>query len=213
MKKFKKLVIIFVVGCLFGYFYEVMLNLMTHWLADGTIFLERRSGVSYGPCSIIYGVGAVLMTELLAERNLKWWQVFVIGGLLCGMSEYVMGWILLLATGTRAWDYSDHLLNFSGMTSVPIMIVWGVVCLVFIEVIYPWISKKIEKIPEKIGNVLVGVVAIFLAIDMMISASAVVRMGLRHKGVEPITAYGRLIDKAYPDERVRQAYPSLEYIQ
>ena len=35
---FNKLFIIFVIGCLFGNYYEMILNLLRHYLRDGSIF-------------------------------------------------------------------------------------------------------------------------------------------------------------------------------
>lgn len=45
---FNKLFIIFVIGCLFGNYYEMILNLVRHYLRDGSIFWEVRRGVIYG---------------------------------------------------------------------------------------------------------------------------------------------------------------------
>lgn len=210
---FEKLFMIFIVGCLFGYFYEVILNFFMHLFQDGTIFLERRSGVIYGPFSIIYGLGAVLMAGVLAERKYKWWQLFLYGGLLCCVCEYVTGWLQQTFTGTMSWDYSDHFMNINGRTSLPIFVIWGVICVGFIGVVYPWLSKWIERIPAKWGEKFVKVAGVLLAVDMVISFSAVIRMGLRHKEVPSFTPYGQFLDTVYPDERVRAAYPNTDFVE
>ena len=215
MKKigFRKIFIIFVVGCLFGYFYEVILNFVVHLVQNGEIFLERRSGVIYGPFSIIYGLGAVLMVAVLAERNYKWWQLFLLGGLVCCVCEYITGWLQQTFTGTMSWDYSDHFMNINGRTSLPIFLIWGTICVGFIGGIYPILSRWIDSLPEKWVEKFVLIMGIFLAVDMLISFSAVIRMGMRHKEIEAFTPYGQFLDTVYPDERVRQAYPNTEFVE
>ena len=208
----QKLWVIFIVGCLFGYFYEVILNFFMHLFENGEIFLERRSGVLYGPFSVIYGGGAVLMAKVLAEKNLKWWQVFLYGALLCGGCEYLIGWLQEIFTGTVSWDYSDHWMNFNGRTSPRILLIWGIVAVVFIQWIYPWVDKLCAKIPYKIGGKILNVVVVLLCLDMLLSFSAMVRMSWRHDGVPAYTPYGKFLDAVYTDERMKQAYPNTELI-
>ena len=65
----QKLFIIFIIGCLFGNYYEMILNLVRHYLRDGSIFWEVRRGFIYFPLSPVYGAGAVLMTLAFAGKN------------------------------------------------------------------------------------------------------------------------------------------------
>ncbi len=58
---FKKLFLIFVIGSVFGDYYERVINLVGYSWGGTPWFWERRSGVIYGPFSIIYGLGAVAM--------------------------------------------------------------------------------------------------------------------------------------------------------
>ena len=53
----KKLFLIFVIGSIFGAFYEQILNLVKVYLTTGDIVWELRRGVIYGPFSPIYGAG------------------------------------------------------------------------------------------------------------------------------------------------------------
>ncbi len=206
---FKKIFFVFIFGCLFGYVYEVILNFVVHLCSDGTIFLERRSAVIYGPFSVIYGLGGALMTFCFARKKMKWWQILIYGGLICGICEYLTGWLQEVFTGTTSWDYSDQIFNINGRTSLFIMFIWGVICLIFIKFVYPFFSDLIEKIPLKIGNFLFWFLVVFLSIDVFISFSAVIKMNLRDHNIPSFTPYGQFLDTVYPDERVHQAYPNL----
>ena len=61
----KKLFIIYVLGSLFGCYYEQILNFCRHLRRDGSIFWETRRGVIYGPFSPIYGAGAVSISYII----------------------------------------------------------------------------------------------------------------------------------------------------
>ncbi|MDO4889347.1 MAG: putative ABC transporter permease [Candidatus Saccharibacteria bacterium] len=212
---YQKLSVIFIIACIFGDVYEIILNFCFHFFGNnGEIFLERRSAVIYGPFSVIYGVGAVILAKFLAERGLKWWQIFIRGALICGIAEIVLGYLQIFFTGTSSWDYSSHWLSFAnGLSSPLIIFLWGFVALIFIKFIYPLICKLTDKIPAKIGSKVLNIVMILLVIDMLISFSAVVRWNYRHEGKQPFTPYGQFLDSVYPDDFMKKAYPNMEFIK
>lgn len=206
---FQKLFIIFVIGCIFGYYYEMIFNLIHDLIKEGTIFWEPRRGVIYGPFSPIYGAGAVIMTICLAEKNHKWYQTFIYGSLLGGAAEYIIGFLQETFTGMVSWDYSDMFLNINGRTTIPFMLFWGLLALVFIKFIYPPISKFIESIPYEKGKMILNIFVIFLSINMLISYTALIRQALRRNDYPPFTIIGEFYDKIYTDERLKKAFPNM----
>lgn len=211
---YQKLCSIFIIGCIFGDVYEVILNFCTHLIGNGEIFIERRSATIYGPFSVIYGIGAVILAKFLAERDLKWWQIFIRGALICGISEIVIGYLQVWFTGTCSWDYSDHFLSFAdGLSSPFIIFLWGFIAVLFIKVIYPLICKLTDRIPLKTGVKVLNIIMLLLVIDMLISFSAVVRWNFRHQGNPPMTPYGQFLDSAYPDDFMKKAYPNMEFVK
>jgi len=208
-KCFDKLFIIFIIGCIFGNYYEMILNLVKHFIKNGTIFWEVRRGVIYGPFSPIYGIGAVLMTAILADKKHKWYQTFIYGALLGGISEYLIGYFQETVVGTISWDYSTYFLNINGRTSIPIMCIWGFICLIFVQFIYPFLSNLIEKIPYNLGKLILNIFIVFLVFDMFISWTALIRQTLRRNNYPPFTILGEFYDKVYTDERLRKAFPNM----
>lgn len=206
---FKKIFIIFVIGCIFGNYYEMILNLIRHYLKDGTIFWEVRRGVIYGPFSPVYGLGAALITKLLADKNYKWWKIILYGALLGGSIEYILNFLQEKFVGTASWNYSKYFLDINGRTTIPIMILWGVICLIFVKIVYPFLSNLIESVPIKIGNIFYYILLVFLSLDMFISFSAVIRQSLRRNDVPAYTFYGEFLDRFYTDERLKRAYPNM----
>lgn len=212
---YQKLSIIFIIACIFGDLYEIILNFFFHFFGNnGEIFIERRSAVIYGPFSVIYGFGAILMAKALAEKNLKWWQIFIRGALICGIAEIILGYLQIFFTGTSSWNYSDHWLSFANNLSSPrIIILWGIIAVIFVKFVYPLICKLTDKIPAKTGAKVLNIIMVLLAIDMIISLSAVIRWNFRHEGKQPITPYGQFLDNVYPDNFMKEAYPNMEFIE
>jgi len=206
---FKKIFIIFIIGCIFGTYYEMILNLVRHYLNDGTIFWETRSGLLYGPFSPVYGLGAAIMSYFLADKNYKWWQILLYGAILGGVVEYLLSFLQETFTGTISWNYNDDFLNINGRTTIPLMFLWGFICLVFIKILYPFLSNLIEKIPVHYGNIIFNIVLVLLIIDMLLSFTAVIRQALRRNDYPAYTFIGEFCDKVYTDERLKKSYPNM----
>lgn len=208
---FKKLFFIFVIGSIIGVLYEEILNTVKIYLATGDIVWELRRGVIYGPFNPLYGLGAVLVVYLLVRPNYSNIKTFIYGGLLGGLLEYFISLFQEIFTHTTSWDYSNHFLNIGGRTTIPFLIAWGIFTLIFAKIIYPYLSKWIEKIPINIGNIVFYILLIFLIIDMFISWTALFRGAIRKSDIEPITPIGRLYDKIYPDSVLSKHFPNTEF--
>lgn len=206
---FKKLFFIFLIGSVLGTVYE---DLLTFWLfyratGEGVWMLHR--GVIWGPFNVIYGFGAAMMCWILLRKKYNNWQIAGIAALLGGAIEYVLSYLQEVFTGTTSWDYSDLWLNINGRTTVPIMVLWGVMGLVLVKVIYPFISKLIEKIPQRIGNPLFWGLLVFMIFDCLISWSAIVRQTMRQNNMPPLTPIGEFYDEHFTDEFLIKYFPNM----
>ena len=101
-------------------------------------------------------------------------------------------------------------LNINGKTTIPIMIVWGIMGVVLLKIVYPVVSKWIEKIPYKVGKTISIFLLLFLTFDMLFSYSVFGRMVARHKGKPPKTFLGEYYDTKYNDEFMYNKYPILK---
>ncbi len=207
----KKIFLIFVIGSIFGALYEQILNLVKIYLRTGDVVWELRRGVIYGPFNPLYGLGTVLLVYLLVKPNYSNIKTFIFGGLLGGVIEYSVSFLQETFTHTTSWDYSHHFLNIGGRTTIPFLLAWGAFSLIFVKLIYPFLSKWIEKIPIKIGNIIFYILLIFLVIDMFISWTALIRSAMRRNNIEPITPVGRIYDKVYPDQVLSKHFPNMDF--
>lgn len=195
---FKKIFLIFMVGSIFGTYWEMLL----HYIKFQEVV--SRSALVYGPFNPVYGLGAAMFALLVNLKNPI--KVFISGMALGGFTEYMCSLIQEKFFGTIAWDYSYQPLNFDGRTSIWIMLFWGVLALLFVKIIYPFISDCIEIIPYKYGNVITVCLIIFMIFNCIVSVSACLRQRERNSGVEANNSISLFLDKHYPDERLNKIY-------
>lgn len=201
---------IFIFGSVFGSYYEQISYYFQTWISSGVGVWELRQGVIYGPFNIIYGIGAVVLTALLCQKEQPSWKIFLYGALAGGVTEFIAGWGYSFVFHNKAWDYSSHFFNFNGWTSLPIMIEWGICALLFVKIIFPFLSKLIEMSPLKLMTVITVIFTVFMSLNMFVSWTALLRQSFRRQGYEPLTPIDEFYDKYYTDEFLKQYFPNTE---
>lgn len=207
---FKKMFLIFIIFSFLGCLYEEVLFTAKTYLSDGTISFVTRRGLLYLELSPIYGWGACLMVYLLSLKRYKKIDYFIIGAIVGGAFEYLISFLQEVFTQTTSWDYSNHFLNINGRTTIPFMIFWGVLCYILVDILYPYIIAKAKLFPVKLRNIIYYILLIFISIDMVLSFSACIRLGLRSRGYEPFTIYGEFLDRFYDDDRMSKSYTNMK---
>lgn len=205
---FYKLLWVFVVACVLGYLIETAFALVLRGV------IESRAGMVYGPFNQVYGLGAVLMVVLLhplAKKKDRW--LFLASALLGGAYEFVCSWVQEICFGTVSWDYANAATSIGGRTNLLIMLCWGVLGVVFIKGIYPKLSALIERIPHRIGVILSWVIAVFLALNLALSAVAVGRWVGRQYDQPAKNGLDLFLDKQFPDETMEVIYPSMRMVE
>lgn len=202
---FKKLFLIFVIGCIFGAYYEEIgvIFMKGHW--------EPRRGLMYGPFSPVYGICLLLAAIIFCRKDIKWYKAFIWCFFLGGILEYGLSVVQEVLFNSRSWDYSGYFLDIGGRTTGVFMFIWGIIGTLFIKIVYPFLSNLIEKIPYDIGQIVYVILLIFMVINISISLVANIRQAARKKGQEPITFIGEFCDKFYPDEVIQKIYVNSEY--
>ncbi len=206
---FRKLFFIFLIGSVIGAIYEDVLIFVRTWMNTGTGVWMLHRGVIYGPFNVIYGFGAAVLCWLLARKDLKIWQIFIWSALAGGAVEFIVSYLQEVFTHTKSWDYSGQWLSLDGRTTVPIMAIWGLMGLILIKVIYPLVSRLIEAIPVRTGEILFTFLLIFMIFNMLISWSAIIRRMMRHNNIKPVTPVGEFLDQYYPDSYLEKYFPNM----
>ena len=111
-------------------------------------FVKR--GFLFGPICPIYGFGAVLLLMATKKLYKKPFLKFLIATIAFTLFEYMVSFILEMLFGLRWWDYSNDFLNIQGRVSLLYSIFWGVIGLILLEKLHPYIQDKIQNITK--GN-------------------------------------------------------------
>lgn len=196
-----KIIWLFVIGSISGYLIE------TGWYYMIRGYFVNRQGLVIGPFSPLYGVGTVGLTAILYRiRHINALHIAFISGLSGGIFEYFCSVLQEKLLGTRSWNYSQMPFNIDGRTSLKFMIFWGVLGLIFIRNTYPFFSRYIEKIPDKIGKILALLVVAFMIFDCSLSFGATLRQKDRRNGIPAANSIDKFYDSYYTDEKLAKIY-------
>lgn len=201
---FYKLVCLFFLGAFLGDITETIFCLITAGK------LMSRSSVVYGPFSIVWGLGCVLLTAILYQyRNHRDGFIFAVGTVLGGAYEYICSVFTEIAFGTVFWDYSDIPFNLGGRINLLYCFFWGIAAVVWLKFLYPVLSGWIEKIPKKPGVIITWIAIVFMIFNIIMSGLALGRYTQRHTSPQASeNALTEFIDSHFPDERMERIYPN-----
>lgn len=200
---FYKLVILFFIGSFLGDVTETVFCRVRAgiWMS--------RSSVVWGPFSIVWGLAIMLATLALYNyRNRSDGFLFLFGTVLGGAYEYICSVFTELVFGTVFWDYSEIPFNLGGRINLLYCFFWGIAAVVWLKVLYPPLSRWIERIPKGKGIILTWCLIVFMCLDMAVSGMALVRYTERKQGRAAANSWERRIDERFPDERMARIYPN-----
>ena len=106
-----------------------------------------NSGFLNGPICPIYGFGALIMLLSLNALKEKPLILFIAAFIMLSAWEYIVGVLLEKIFKTKYWDYSHLKFNFQGRICLKNSIYWGILGVVFICYIHPFIESYIKTIP------------------------------------------------------------------
>ena len=87
--------------------------------------------------------------------------------------EYIASVVLEDLFGLRWWDYTNEVFNFQGRISLAFSLAWGIIGILFVEKLHPFVKSKIEKLTNKISTnkqiILLYIFLIIISIDFVLS--------------------------------------------
>lgn len=207
-KCFYKLFWLFLLGSMFGDFFETIFCRLKAgvWMS--------RSSLVYGPFSIVWGIGCMMLTAFLYQyRNKSDRYLFFYGTVVGGTYEYACSVLSELLFGTVFWDYSKMPFNLGGRINLLYCFFWGIVAVFWLKVIYPLLSEWIEKIPTWLGPGLTWFLILFMIMNLAISGLAMDRYAKRQNGLEASNQFEKVLDQRFSDERMRRIYPNAKFVR
>lgn len=193
---------------LIGSFCGTLLETVWAFFVEG--HFEMRVGVVMGPFIPVYGGGAVAITLCLYKLyNKNDIIVYAASAVIGATFEYYCSYFQEMFLGTISWDYSDTPFNLDGRTNLLFAFIWGFLGLVWLRYLYPLISRLIEKIPKKPGNIITIILAVFMVVNGVLTIVSIDRKNKRAENIPPQTVIGQFCDTVFTDEYMNFMFPHM----
>lgn len=181
------------------------------WATTGRVM--SRSSFLYIPFSIVWGAGGALGVGLLDSVRKSKILVFLGGFFFGGVFEYSCSVLAEFLFGTTFWDYSHIPFNLNGRINLLFCGFWGIAALILIYLIYPVVSRWVEKIPLISGTILTWVLMVIMVLTALASSLAITRYVQRQASIPPRSVVSEFLDDQYPDAMVEEVYPYMKIVK
>lgn len=144
------------------------------WVMESIVrtICERKlinTGFLHGPFCPIYGIGAMILFLFLKRFENQLILLFFMGVIVLTFWEYIVGVMLEKMFKTKYWDYSKHKFNFQGRICLTNSICWGILGILFVKYIHPFIENIVSNINPIILYYIVAILSVVILIDMIVS--------------------------------------------
>ena len=147
-KKEEKIVLIIqivLISAIFGFIYETIF-----YRIDLGYFVKR--GYTIGPWLPIYATGGLLiyLSNIKNKNNIL--KIFINSAVMCGLLEFIVGYLLLHISHIRLWNYNTEILNYGnigGYICLRSVLFFGLSGVFLMNIVLPLITKIINKYQSK----------------------------------------------------------------
>lgn len=178
-------------------------------------FVNR--GFLIGPVVPIYGTGGVLVYVLLKRYLDMPLVLFIMSIIICSLLEYFTSYYMEKLFKTRWWDYSNRKFNINGRVCLFNMICFGILSLVIMYGVNPFLLDTIHKIDPMVLKVVVSILMTMFLIDLGISTKIIYNFKGISKNVltdatEEVNKKVKevILSKGVLLRRIAQSYPNFK---
>ncbi len=205
MLVFKYYFSLFFIFSFIGWLIEVIWNLLT----DKKLV---NRGFLIGPYCPIYGVGCLLLILLLGRFKEQPVILFFMSIIVCSLLEYSTSYVMEKLFKARWWDYSEYPFNLNGRICAATMIPFGVLGVLVVYYLNPFISKFVP-----FNDILFYIALIIFILDFGVSFGIIENMRgtittITKDSTEEITKMVReKLGKSFLHKRLLRAFPSFMF--
>lgn len=161
------------------------------WIMESSVrtIAERKvinTGFLKGPMCPIYGIGSIIIILFLSKLENNLILLFLSSIVVLSIWEYLVGVLLEKMFHTKYWDYSDHKFNIKGRICLTNSIYWGILGIIFVKYIHPFIEKILISIDIRYRYIIITVITILFLIDMILSIIKVKNIKITLEKVEKL---------------------------
>lgn len=200
----------FFIYAILGWIMEIIVcSISAHKLVD--------RGFLIGPYCPIYGIGSVCILIILQSFQSDPLLVFVTASFICAFIEYFTSYAMEKLFHARWWDYSNDLFNINGKIKLTNTILFGLLGLLLVYFIHPFINMILGYLPHPTINIIAIIAAILFFIDVIITIIIVYKLKTTHQqlrkdSTEEITKKVReILSKAFLSRRLINAFPNIRF--
>ena len=138
----------------------------------GGIFVVKKyvnRGFLIGPHCPVYGTGVVLITLLLNNSTDNCISLFINVMVICGVLEYLTGYLMEKIFKARWWDYSDNRFNINGRVCLETLVPFSIMGTLFLYVINPILINLFVSAPDILIHIITWVLFFIIIIDTIFS--------------------------------------------
>ena len=143
----------------------------------------------------------------------NWLVIFLVAAVIGGAFEAFVSLFMQYAFGAVAWDYSNMPGSlFGGRTCLPFMACWGLLGVVWIKLLLPFMLRLVNFIPWNWRYMLTTVAACFMLVDAVMTLQALDcwYMRLSHDPID--TPIQQFYDREFGDTYMADRFQSMTIV-
>ena len=160
---------VFFIYAFLGWCVEVIF----HAFSEGK-FINR--GFLNGPICPIYGFGVLTVVLCLEPIKGNLFFLFLGSIILTSFLELITGFILERFFNDKWWDYSKQPFNLHGYICLGFSLIWGLACILIVEVVYPLTEIFIDLVPVTLGTRILGALFVLTLTDAVITLTEALKL-------------------------------------
>lgn len=157
-------------------------------------FVNR--GFCNGPVCPIYGFGVVIVVFCLKPIKENILILYIGSIILTSALEFLTGYLMEKCFKSRWWDYSDKKFNLKGYICLEFSMIWGIACVIVVDLIHPLFEKLVTKLPRAIGWPIVLTLVIGIAADAIYTIVCVGSLNKKLRQMDEFTKAMRKLSDA-----------------
>ena len=207
MIELEKLFLAYMLYSIIGWIMEVIVTII-----EDKELVNR--GFLIGPYCPIYGVGFLGITLLLKKYMVHPIGLFFLIIGLCSAIEYITSLIMEKLFKARWWDYSNRLLNIDGRVCLINSLGFGVLGMLALYYINPYVEKIINSFSPSLINILSIILFVIHFIDIIVSFKIMakfkdkIKLINKDNTVEIKNKINELMSNNVLTRRVKDAFPN-----
>lgn len=132
-----------------------------------------KRGFLYGPLCPLYGYGALILILFLGKYRKHSFKLFVYSAVIFSVFEYITSYVLEVLFHSYWWDYRNDFFNLNGRISIFYSFAWGIIAILFVGHLYPFIKKKasfiLSKVSYSLKAFLINSACVIYVVDTILS--------------------------------------------